>query len=334
MRTVLGGFVLVLACASASLSDQAGYKLLKTIPVPGEGGWDYLIVDDAGRRVYVSHGDRVDVLDADSYEIVGKVPDLKGVHGIALARSLGRGFISNGKAATVTIFDLENLKKLGEVKTGKNPDAIIYDPASKRVFAFNGGDKNATVIDAADGMVAGTIDVGGRPEFAVADGAGHVFVNLENKHMVVKIDSKDLKVLEKWPLAPGEEPSGLAMNPASRRLFVGCSNKLLIIMDAECGKVVGKEPIGEGVDATAFDPETKLIYNSCRDGTVTVVREDGDDKYKIVETVKTKRGSKTMALDAKTHRIILPSAEFKPGATPRARPTMVPGTFAVLVYGK
>jgi DNA-binding beta-propeller fold protein YncE len=327
--------VLILLAAGLAGAAPEGYRLLKTVPVPGDGGWDYVTVDEAGRRVYVSHGNQVDVLDADSYEVKGTIADTQGVHGIAVAPDVGRGFTSNGRADTVTIFDLKTLKNLGTVKTGKNPDSIIYDPASKQVFAFNGRDGSATVIDAAEGKVAGTVELGGQPEFAAADGAGNVFVNLENKNTLVKIDAKKLKVLERWPLAPGEAPTGLAMDTKNKRLFVGCRNKLLVVVDAESGKVVAKEPIGERVDAVAFDPEKGLVFASCGDGTVTVVHEDGPDKYSAVETIKTKVGSRTMALDRKTHKLFLPSADFKPDPNnPRARPTMVPKTFAVLVFGK
>jgi YVTN family beta-propeller protein len=335
MRTLAASLLIFVTGAAAAAAEKEGYRLLKTVPVPGDGGWDYLIVDDAARRVYISHGNQVDVLDADSYELKGTIPDTKGVHGIALAPDVGRGFISNGRADNVTVFDLKTLKSVGEVKTGKNPDAIIYDPASKRVFAFNGRSDSATVIDAAEGKEAGTIELGGQPEFAVADGAGNVFVNLENKNTLVKLDAKKMSVLERWPLAPGETPTGLAMDLASKRLFVGCRNKLMVVVDAESGKVVAKEPIGERVDAAAFDPETKLVFCSCGDGTVSVFHEDGPDKYTPVQTIKTKTGSKTMALDRKTHNLFLPSADFKPNPDkPGGRPVMVPKTFAVLVYGK
>jgi DNA-binding beta-propeller fold protein YncE len=331
VRTIAALFLIVASNAALAAAD---YTLLKTVPVPGDGGWDYLIVDDAARRVYISHGTQVDVLDADSYEIKGTILDTKGVHGIALAPALGRGFTSNGKASTVTIFDLKTLKNLGEVKTGRNPDAILYDPASKRVFAFNGGGKSATVIDAADGTVAGTIELGGQPEFAVSDGMGNVFVNLEDKNTLVKIDAQKMKVLEQWPLAPGETPTGLAIDPKTQRLFVGCRNKLFVVVNAENGKVVAKGPIGARTDAAAFDPETKMIFFSNGDGTVTVIHPDGEDKYSEVQTIKTKVGSKTMALDLKTHRLFLPSAEFKPSEKAGVRPMMDPKTFAILVFGK
>jgi DNA-binding beta-propeller fold protein YncE len=324
-----------LAAAGATLAaEPAGYRLLKTIPVKGDGGWDYLTVDEAARRVYVSHGNQVEVLDADSGELKGTVADTNGVHGIAVAPDAGRGFTSNGRADSVTIFDLKTLKNLGEVKTGRNPDAIIYDPTSKRVFAFNGRDASATAIDAAEGKAAGTVELGGRPEFAAADGAGHVFVNLEDKNTLVKFDAQKLKVLERWPLAPGETPTGLALDPRGKRLFVGCRNKLLVVVNAEDGKVVAKEPIGERVDAVAFDPETGMIFSSCGDGTVTVVHQDGPDKYSTVQTIKTRPGAKTMALDRKTHKLFLPAVDYKAADKPGGRPTPVPNSFAVLVFGK
>jgi DNA-binding beta-propeller fold protein YncE len=332
MRTFTVSVLLWMASATAVLAASDGYTLQKTIPVPGDGGWDYLIVDDVGRRVYISHGNQVDVLDADSGEVKATIENTKGVHGIALAPVLGRGFTSNGKADSVTIFDLKTLKNLGEVKTGKNPDCIIFDPSTKRVFTFNGGDSSATAIDAAEGKVAGTIDLGGKPEYAVADGDGNVFANIENKNVLVKIDAKNLKVLERWELAPGEEPASLAMDLKKHRLFVGCRNKLMVVVNAENGKVVAKTPIGERVDATTFDPETKTIFCSCGDGTVTAIHDDGDDKYSVTETIKTKKGARTMALDRQTHKLYLPSADFKDN--PGGRPIVAPKSFAVLVFGK
>jgi DNA-binding beta-propeller fold protein YncE len=333
VRTLTACLLTVVLSIPGTVAAAEGYRLLKTVPVPGDGGWDYLTVDDAGRRVYVSHGNQVDVLDADSGEVKGTIADTKGVHGIAVAADLGRGFTSNGRDDTVTIFDLKTLKSVGSVKTGKGPDAIIFDPASKRVFALNGRGKSATVIDAAEGKEAGTIDLGGQPEFAAADGAGNVYVNLEDKNMVLKLDAKKMTVLERWALAPGETPTGLAMDPKTQRLFVGCRNKLLVVVNAENGKVVAKQAIGERVDACAFDPETGMVFCSCGDGTVTIVHEDEADKYTLVDTLKTKTGSKTMALDRKTHRLYLPTAEFKANAG-GGRPTMVPKTFAVLIYEK
>jgi DNA-binding beta-propeller fold protein YncE len=322
----------LIAAVSAVSAD--GYKLVKTIPVPGDGGWDYLTVDGTAQRVYVSHGNQVDVIDADANTVAGTISDLKGVHGIAVAADLGRGFISNGRGNNVTIFDLKTLKKIGDpVATGKNPDAILYDPATKGVFAFNGRDGTASVIDAAEGKVLGTIELGGKPEFAVSDGAGAIFDNLEDKSTIIKIDAKNRTVTERWPIAPGEEPSALALDAKNHRLFAGCGNKMMVVIDAESGKVIDHEPIGAGVDAGAFDPETGLIYFSCGDGTTTVIHEDGPDKYTFVETVKTKARSKTMTLDPKTHDIFLPSADFTP-STNGGRPSVTSGSFAVLRFSK
>ncbi len=336
MRT-LGVSLLIWVAASAVAAAPEGYHLVKTISVPGDGSWDYLTVDAGGRRVYISHGNQVEVLDADSGELKGTIPDTKGVHGIAIAADLGRGFVSNGRSDSVAIFDLKTLKRIGDdVETGKGPDAILYDPSSKRVFAFCGRSNSATVIDAADGKVLGKIDLGGAPEFGAADGAGSVFVNLEDKDMLLKIDAKKMTVLERWPLAPGKTPTGLAIDVKGNRLFVGCRSKVGLVVSAETGKVIADVPIGDRVDAAAFDPETGLAFFSCGDGTVTVIHEGKDGKYSAAETIKTKQGSKTMALDPKTHDLFLPSADFKAAAGngPRQRPSVVPGTFTVLRFSK
>jgi DNA-binding beta-propeller fold protein YncE len=286
--------------------------------------------------LYVSHGSQVEVLDLDSGEVVGKIPDTPGVHGIALAPELGRGFVSDGRANKVTIFDLKTLQTTGEAATGKNPDAIIYDPASKRVFTFNGGSADATALDAATGKVAGTIALGGRPEFAAADGEGHVYVNIEDKSTVVAIDSRKLTAAGPWPLAPCESPSGMAIDVKYHRLFIGCHNKMMAVMNAENGKVIATPPIGEGVDANGFDPATGLAFSSQGDGTLTVVHEDSPDKFSVLQNVQTQRGARTMALDLKTHNVLLSVAEYGPAPAPtadrpRPRPSVVPGTFAILV---
>ncbi len=300
--------------------SQQTYRVIKKIPIPGQGSWDYLIVDEPGRRLYVSHGTQVEVLDADSGAIVGKIPNTLGVHGIAIASELGRGFVSNGQSSTVTIFDLKTLKTIGEVPTGKKPDGIIYDPATSQVFAFNGGSDSVTVISAADGKVAGTVDLGGGPEFAASDGKGYVFNNLEDKNQVVKIDSRKLAVEQRWPLAPCEAPSSMAMDRPNRRLFIGCRSKVMAVVDADSGKVITTVPIGDHVDATAFDPDSRLIFNSNGEGTITVIRQDSSDKYSVVETVKTVPRAKTMAFDSKTHQLFLSTAED--------------GQFEILVVGK
>ena len=335
--------VLLLSCVfllpAALRSADSGYHVTKKVKIGGEGFWDYLNVDSAARRLYISRGTHVMVLDVDSLESVGDIPDTQGVHGIALAPELGRGFTSNGRANTVTIFDLKSLKVLGEVKTGQNPDAIVYDPATRRVFTFNGRSGDSTAIDAGSGTVAGTIALGGRPEFAAADGKGHVYANLEDKSMVVAINSQKLTVESRWPLAPGEEPSGMAMDREHRRMFSGCHNKMMVVMDADSGKVVATPPIGEGVDANAFDPGTGFAFSSNGDGTLTVVHQDSPDKYTVVDNVQTQRGARTMALDLKTHNIYLVTAEFGPPPAPtadqpRPRPSIVPGSFTVLVVGR
>jgi len=316
-----------------------GYHLLKKIPLGGEGGWDYLTLDSAARRLYISRATKVLVLDVDRGTLVGEVGDTPGVHGIALAPELNRGFTSNGRASTVTIFDLKTLQALGQVKTGGNPDAIVYDAASHRVFTFNGSSDDSTAIDAASGAVAGTIPLGGRPEFAIADETGQIYANLEDKSQVLTIDSRTLAVKARWALAPCEEPSGMAMDRRHRRLFIGCSNQMMAVMDADSGCILTTLPIGRGVDANAFDPETGLAFSSNGDGTLTVVREESPDKFSVLENVVTQRGARTMALDSKTHNVFLVTAEFGPPPAPTAerphpRPSIVSGSFVVLVFGK
>ncbi len=333
------GFAGVALAAAAPSPEGSGYHLLKKYQVGGEGFWDYMKMDSEARRLYISRGTHVMVLNADTGEVAGDIPDTQGVHGIALAPELGRGFTSNGRSATVTIFDMKTLKVLGEAKTDTGPDGIIYDPASQRVFTFNGRGNSSTAIDAATGNVAGTIPLEGRPEFAAADGAGHVYNNLEDKSIVVEIDSKSLKVLNRWPLAPCEEPSGMAIDTEHRRLFIGCHNQMMAVMDADTGKVIATPAIGKGVDANGFDPATGLAFSSNGEGTLTVVHEDSPDKFTVVDNVQTQRGARTMALDTKTHNVYLVTAEFgpPPAATaenPRPRPTMVPNSFVVLVFGR
>ena len=342
---LLLAFITGVAIAPRALAAQGGpgrpavpaYHIVKRIPIPGEGGWDYLTIDPVARRLYVSHATRVVVLDADADTIVGEIPNTMGVHGVALAPDLGRGFTSNGRDSSVTIFDARTLAVIANVKvTGRNPDAIVYDSATHRVFTFNGGSDNATALDARTGAVVGTIPLGGRPEFSTVDGAGRLWVNLEDKSSVVRVNTRALTAGAPWPLAPCEEPSGMAIDRASHRLFIGCSNKLMAVVDAESGRVVTTLPIGDGVDANAFDPATKLAYSSNGDGTLTIVHEDGADRYSVVANVLTAARARTMALDGKTGRVFLPTAQFTPApaqtaATPRLRPAMVPGTFVVLV---
>jgi DNA-binding beta-propeller fold protein YncE len=322
----------IAVCGSSLLAAQSAgnYRLTKTISVSGDEGWDYLTVDSAARRAYISHSSHVVVLDADTNAIIGNIPDTQGVHGIAIVPDAGRGFTSNGRANTVTIFDLKSLKTLGAVKTGTNPDAIVYDPATKRVFTMNGRSQDTTAIDAADGSVAGTLALGGKPEFAVADGKGTIFVNLEDKAELVQFDSHNLTILHRWPMAPCEEPSGLAANWKTRRLFAGCGNKMMAVINADTGKIVAIVPIGEGVDANAFDPETNLAFASTGDGKLTIVRADAPDNFPVAATVATKKSARTMALDLKTHAIFLSAADFDPPAPGERRGKMKPGSFVVL----
>jgi YVTN family beta-propeller protein len=337
-RALLTLFVLVFASALLN-AGPSGYHIAKKIVLGGEGGWDALTVDSKARRVYISRGTHVMVVDADTGAVVGDIPNTNGVHDIAIAADLDKGFISNGRDNTVTIFDLKMLKVLGTAPSGKNPDLIIYDPASKRVFAFNGGSKDATAIDAKTGTVAGTIPLGGKPEFAVSDEKGHVFVNIEDTSEIVRINSNTLAVDNRWKIAPGEEPSGLAMDRKHRRLFSVCSNKLMVVVNADDGKVVTTLPIGDGPDGAGFDPETGFAFSSNGDGTLTVVHEDAPDKYSVIENVGTPKRARTMALDPKTHQVYTVSAEFgttpaPTAAQPRPRPPMVPGTFTLLILSR
>jgi DNA-binding beta-propeller fold protein YncE len=330
------GLLFAFVAVEAATSLAADYHLLKKVVLGGEGFWDYLTVDSDARRLYISRGTHVMVVDADTYQVVGDIPNTEGVHGIALVPELGRGFTSNGRANTVTIFDLKSLKPLGTVKTGTNPDAIIFDSASKRVFTFNGRSGDSTAIDAASGSVARTIALGGKPEFAASDTQGMVYANLEDKSTVVELDSRTLSVKARWPLAPCEEPSGMAIDRKHRRLFIGCHNQMMAVVDADSGRVLATPPIGRGVDANRFDPATGLAFSSNGDGTLTVVHEDLPDKFRVVGNVQTQRGARTMELDSKTHNIFLVTAEFgpTPAATPdnpRPRPPMLPGSFTLLV---
>jgi DNA-binding beta-propeller fold protein YncE len=325
--------------ATFSLAADSGYHVIKTYKLGGEGGWDYLNLDSSSRRLYISRATHVIVIDADSGKPVGDIPDTPGVHGIALAPELGRGFVSNGREGTVTIFDIDTLKLITKVKVGDNPDAILYDPATKRVFTFNGKSQDSTAIDAAKGTVLGTIKLEGKPEFAVSDGKGEIFVNIEDKSQLDAIDPHKLEVKSRWPLAPCEEPSGLSMDRKNRRLFAGCDNKMMAVVDADTGKVLATPAIGDGVDATAFDEGTGLAFASCGEGVLTVVREESPSKFSVADNVKTQQGARTLALDEKTHQVFVVTANFGPPPAPtpenpHPRRTILPDTFVVLVVGR
>jgi YVTN family beta-propeller protein len=321
--------------AVTSFAADGPYRFLKEISVGGEGGWDYLTVDEAGRRLYVSHSSKVVVIDIDRDVVVGEIADTPGVHGLAVAPELGRGFSSNGRENKAGIIDLKTLATLSKVETGANPDGMLYEPGQREVYMFNGQGGSATVIDAKSGKVVATIPLGGKPEFAVADSkAGRVYNNLEDKNEIVAIDTKRHKVVNRWPIAPSEEASGMAIDLAHHRLFLGCGgSKTMAMLDSTSGKVVGSVPIGDGVDANAFDPGTQLAFASCGEGTVTIAHEDSPDQLTVVQTLKTERGARTMALDPRTHRIYLASAKFEAPAEGQRRGRMVAGSFKVLVYG-
>ncbi len=335
IAALFGAFGVMAAGAEALPTPGAPhYHQVAVIPIGGEGGWDYLTLDPAARRLYITHATRVVVVQADTGKRLGEIPDTAGVHGVALARDLHRGFTSNGASSTVTVFDTRTLKVLRTVAaTGQNPDAIVYDPVSQRVFTMNGRSDNATAIDARRLEVVGTVALGGRPEFAVADGHGHLYINLEDRSEQVELDTRTLAVTRRWSLSPCQSPSGLAMDTARRRLFAGCHNQMMAVVDADAGKVVATVPIGRGVDANRYDPSTHLVFSSNGDGTLTVVRQLAPDRYEVVENVQTARGARTMELDPTTHRIYLATADFAPAAgAPQGRPRPVPGTFRILAF--
>jgi DNA-binding beta-propeller fold protein YncE len=317
--------------ATPAIAGSSGYHVLKTVTIGSAKGWDYLTMDSAARRLYIGASDHVEVVDVDAGRVAGKIGDLADVHGVALAPDLGRGLTVNGGTNSSTIVDLKTLKKIGEVKTGKSPDSMVYDPFTKRVFIMNVEDNTATAINAANGTVAGAVALGGRPEFAVADGKGNVFVNITDKSEMLEFDGRKLAALHHWSLAPCDTPSGLAMDQKNRRLFSVCQNKMMVVMNADSGKVVATPAIGEGVDASVFDPDTQLAFASNGEGTLSVIHEDSPDKFTVMDKVPTQFGARTMALDTKTHNILLVTGKRGPGPGGLAAR---PNTFVVLVVGK
>jgi YVTN family beta-propeller protein len=326
---IVTSLIFLAALSSPVAADE--YQLVGKIPIGGEGGWDYLSIDAHARRLYVTHATKVVVIDLGNNSVIGEIADTPGVHGFAIAPP--RGFSSNGKENKVSIVDLKTLRTTSKVETGENPDAILYEPDNAEVYAFNGRGQFASVINAASGKVVATIRLGGRPEFAVADPTSHrVFCNIEDKSEVAEIDTKTHTVTARWPLAPGEEPSGLAFDPAHHRLFAGCGNKLLVMLDSNSGKVIATGPIGAGVDACAFDEKTGNIFASCGDGTVTIMRQDSV-RLNVIQTLQTERGARTMALDPATRRIYLATAEFDAEKKDeRGRAKIIDGTFHLLEY--
>lgn len=333
---VLVVLFLGLSRLSFAVSGPTGYHVLKTIPVAGTEGWDYLSMDSAARRLYVGRIDYMDVLDVDSGAIVAKLTGMHGVHGFALAMDLGRGFTVEGDFAegenTSTILDLKTLKKIGTVKTGKDPDGYTYDEATKRVFIMNSAENDATAINAVDGSVAGTVPFDGQPEFATSDGKGGIFVNITDKNQILEFDARTMRVLHHWPLGPCEGPSGLSMDRKNRRLFSVCDNQTMVVVNADTGKVIAALPIGSGADGSLFDPETQNAFASAGGcGNLTVVHEDSPDQFRVLEVVPTQSGARTMALDTRTHNVLLVTARHGHGSTFN---DLLPNSFVVLVVGR
>ena len=325
----------LISAIALSSNAQSGFKVIKSLNIAGAGGWDYLAVQPNSNRLFVSHATRVNVIDKTTGDSIGVIPNTTGIHGITFVPALNKGYTTNGKTNTSTVFNLKTLEVTGSISTGEKPDYIFYDESIKRVVICNGKSKTLSFIDPETDKVVATVAVGGAPETAVSNGDGKIFVNLEDKSEIVAIDTKTLTVLAHWPIAPGEAPTGLAIDRKTKRLFSASGdNGKLIVLNAETGAIVADLPIGAGCDGDAFDPVTKNIYTSNGDnGTMTVIHEESADKYVVVENLKTKKGARTIALDEKTHLLYSPTAELQaqPGSK---RPQAVPGTFQVLVVGK
>jgi DNA-binding beta-propeller fold protein YncE len=335
MRRACASFVFL--CLIVSAAQAGGYRLAQELKIPGGEGWDYLTIDSAHDRLFVSHGSHVEVVDTKGLKLVGSIADTPGVHGVAIAPDLGRGYVSAGASSSVVVFDLETLARIAEIKTsGENPDAILYEPVTHRIFTFNGRGRNVSVIDAASNEVIGTIPLDAKPEFAVSDDAGHIYVNLEDRNSVAKIDATTLTLLATWPLTGCEEPSGLAIDREHHRLFSVCSNKTMAILDSLSGRQVVRLPVGANVDGAGFDDAAQLAFASGGDGTLTIVKEKAPDRFIVLQTVVTRLGARTMTVDSRTHDVYLSRAERGeiPAASetqPRPRAPVIPDTFEVLV---
>ena len=333
MATWLVGLV----CATA-LGNEL-YQFAGQIPIGGEGGWDILTIDPTANRLYLSHSTKVVVVDLTKNAVSGEIADTPGVHAFVAVPELQRGFSSNGKESKSSVVDLTTLKTISKIDTGSNPDAVVYEPRHGEVYVFNHTGNSVTVINAKTGTVSATIPLGGTPEFAAVDEkSGRIYCNIEDKSEVAVIDAEKHEVVAHWPLAPGEGPSGIALDAEHHRLFSGCHNKMMTMLDTETGKLIDTVPIGAGVDGCAFDDSLQLAFASCGDGTTTIAKEEAPNKLSVVQILKTERSARTMALDPKSHRIFLPSAQFQPppspspGASP-GRPSIVPNTLKLLVYG-
>ncbi len=330
MKLFTGLWILIAAGTMFAASEAPGFKVTKKYPVPGDGGFDYIVFDSSANRLYVSHGTKVDVLDADSGKVLGAVADTPGVHGIAIVPSLHRGFTTNGGDATVSVFDTKTFKTIGKISVPKDPDFAFYDPQTKHVLVCHGDGEAITAIDPEKQVVVGKIELGGGAEAAVLDGHGRGFVNMEESAMVFAFDPKALTLKQKWPITGCKTPTGLAMDTSTARLFIGCRSKVLAVMDASTGKVIKTLPIGDRVDAVAYDPSEKLIFASNGDGTISVVRQKSANEYESLGDIQTEKSAKTMAFDPKSKRIFLSAAEFEPAAAGQ-RAKIKPGSFNVLV---
>ncbi len=329
-------FSLLLAGAAlcSTAQQNTGMKLINTLHIASAGGWDYLTTCSANNNIYVSHGTHVNILDKTTGDSVGIIDNTTGVHGIAFNLAAAKGYTSNGKLNNVSVFDLKTNSVTTQIATGQNPDAIFYEPFSKKIITCNGRSNNLSIIDPELNKTIDSVPVGGKPETAVSDGAGKIFVNIEDKNEIAVIDTKTFKLVKRFSLAPAEGPTGLAYDKKTKRLFAGC-DKLLVVINAETGKVVTKLPIGDGCDGVAFDSLTRNIYTSNGEGTMTVIHEDNADKYTVLENIITKKGARTIAIDEASHLLYLPSADFEAQAAgEKGRPKMIPGSFQILVIGK
>ena len=334
MKKILLGLVVIVAVMAAHAQTNSGMKVTNIFHIASSGGWDYLAVGPVNDWLYVSHGAQVNILNKKTGDSVGVIENTTGVHGIAFDMADKKGFTSNGRLNNVTVFDLNTNKVIEQIPAGQNPDAIMYESFSKKIITCNGRGKNLSIIDPSQSKLIDSVDVGGKPETAVSDGAGKIFVNIEDKNEIVEIDAKTWKVLNHWSIAPAEGPTGLAYDNKTKRLFAGC-DKLLVVLDAVTGKIIDKLTIGDGCDGVVFDAGSKNIYTSNGEGTMTVIHEDNADKFSVIENIPTKRGARTIALDNTSHLIYLPTAEFEAqDPNQKGRPKMKPGTFQVLVVGK
>jgi len=323
-----------LLALNVAAQTTSGLRVTKTFHIASSGGWDYLAVSPVSNSLYVSHGTQVNILDKTSGDSIGVIPNTIGVHGIAFAPEFGKGFTSNGRLNNVTVFDIKTNNVLDSIKTGENPDAIMFDPFSKKIITCNGRSKDLTVIDPSNNSVVATIPLDGKPETAVSDAEGKIYVNIEDKSEISKVDMKTNKVETTWSISPGESPSGLAIDRKTHRLFAGCDNKMLVVVNADNGKVVAQLPIGDGCDGTGFDNDLKYAYASCGEGILTVIQEKSADKFTVIDNVQTKRSARTCVVDEKNHEVFLSAADLQPNTPAGTRPQMIPGTFQVLVVGK